>query len=89
MTWRRRSAAVVSVLAAIAAAETVAIVHPPEAQAIICVGIGRVIGISDCFGGGYAMHDHAPPPSDYAPLPQDYSPPPPPPPSTTSPTPAP
>lgn len=72
--WRSRSVAVLSVLGALGAAGTVATVQSPEAHAIICVGIGRVIGISDCFGGGYAMHNHMPPPSDYAPLPQDYAP---------------
>jgi hypothetical protein len=85
--------AVLSVLAAVITAQIVAVT--PTAQAIICVGIGRVIGISDCFGGGYALQNHAPPPSDYAPLPQDYAPTTPPPPpddstaTTTSPPPAP
>lgn len=64
-----------SVLVALGAAGTVATIQSPEAHAIICVGIGRVIGVSDCFGGGHAMHNHMPPPSDYAPLPQDYAPP--------------
>ncbi|MGB5794415.1 MAG: hypothetical protein WBH51_01300 [Mycolicibacter algericus] len=81
--------AVLSVLAALGAFGTVSIIQSPEAQAVICVGIGRVIGISDCFVGGYAMHNHMPPPSDYAPLPQDYAPAPPPPTTTTTPPPAP
>jgi len=77
--------AVLAVLAAIGAGGTVATVQSPEAHAVICVGIGRVIGISDCFSPNHAMHNHMPPPSDYAPLPQDY----PPAPTATTPPPAP
>ena len=89
MNRRSWFAAVLAAPLAIATAGVVAVVAPPPAQAIICVGIGRVIGISDCFGGGYALQDHAPPPSDYAPLPQDYSTPPPTTSTTPSPTPTP
>lgn len=73
---------VISALAVLGAAEAVTMVQPPRAQAIICVGIGRIIGISDCFGGGYG---HFPPPYGYAPLPEDY----PPAPATTTTTPPP
>lgn len=76
---------VAAVLGVFGAAEAATVIRPPaEAQATICVGIGRIIGISDCFGG---MRDYAPIPRDY------YAPPPPPPPpapaTTTAPPPPP